>query len=66
MRVTVNGRERDVSARATVADLIAGLDLEQSGIAVACNEHVVPRSAYAEHELSQGDRVEIIKAVAGG
>jgi sulfur carrier protein len=66
MRVTVNGEERELRDGATVQELLALLGTAQSGIAVACNENVVRRSAYARHRLAQGDRVEIIKAVAGG
>jgi len=33
---------------------------------VAVNEGVVPRDAWGERELQEGDRVEIIRAVQGG
>ena len=66
MRVTVNGIERDVRDGATIADLLALLGVAPDGIAVACNDRVVRRALYGEHRVGQGDRVEIIKAVAGG
>jgi sulfur carrier protein len=37
-----------------------------SGIAIAVNATVVTRAAFATHALSEGDRIEIIRAVAGG
>ncbi|MGH7737552.1 MAG: sulfur carrier protein ThiS [Candidatus Tyrphobacter sp.] len=64
--MSVNGREREVPDEATIADLLGGLDASQSGIAIACNDRVVRCAAFAEHRLAPGDRVEIIKAVAGG
>jgi thiamine biosynthesis protein ThiS len=36
------------------------------GVAVACNDRVVRRGDYDRQRLSEGDRVEIIEAVAGG
>jgi sulfur carrier protein len=66
MRMTINGAERDVDDGATIATLLAGLDLRRDGIAVAVNDDVVPRTDHAAHQLRDGDRVEIIVAVAGG
>ena len=37
-----------------------------AGIAVAVNEHVIPRSRWQEHHIQPGDRVEIIHALMGG
>jgi sulfur carrier protein len=66
MRMTINGEERDVADGATIAAVLAGLDLRRDGIAVALNDDVVPRTEHAERTLHDGDRLEIIVAVAGG
>jgi thiamine biosynthesis protein ThiS len=66
MRMTINGEERVVDDGATIATLLAGLDLRRDGIAVAVNDDVVPRTDHAARRLRDGDRVEIIVAVAGG
>jgi sulfur carrier protein len=66
VKTTVNGEERDVPAGATLASLLEELGAPSNGIAVAKNECVVRRADYAEHRLAEGDRIEIIKAVAGG
>ncbi len=66
MRMTVNGEERDVGDGTTIASLLAELDLRRDGIAVAVNDDVVPRNEHAVRHLHDGDRVEIIVAVAGG
>ncbi len=66
MRVTVNGDLRELPDGLTVGSLLALLGTPQSGIAVARNERVVRRSEYHQHPVADGDRIEIIKAVAGG
>jgi sulfur carrier protein len=66
MRMTVNGAPREVTAGTTVAMLLAALDVRRDGIAVALNDDVVPRTEHASRELRDGDRIEIIVAVAGG
>ena len=43
-----------------------GLEPERSGIAVAVNGEVVPRSQWPVYELNDGDVVEIITAMQGG
>ena len=43
-----------------------GLEPERSGIAVAVNGEVVPRSQWPVYELHDGDVVEIITAMQGG
>jgi sulfur carrier protein len=66
MRLSVNGTEHDVAADATVAALLHGLSIRSDGIAVALNDEVVPRTEHATRTLHDGDRLEIIVAVAGG
>jgi len=36
------------------------------GVAVACNDAVVPRSEWTETFVSDGDRIEILVAAQGG
>jgi sulfur carrier protein len=66
MRLMVNGKEQDVAASVTVAGLLDTLALRRDGIAVALNDDVVPRAEHATRTLNDGDRLEIIVAVAGG
>lgn len=63
---TINGVARELRDGITVAELLVLLGKAPVGIAVACNESVVRRSDYAVRALSEGDRIEIIQAVAGG
>jgi sulfur carrier protein len=66
--IEVNGSPSDVPAGATVADLLATLDVPDGarGIAVAVDAEVVPRAEWPGFALADGARVEILTAVQGG
>jgi sulfur carrier protein len=66
MTITVNGQAHEIPDDTTVASLLALLALPTAGCAVARNDAVVPRSAHQTTILREGDRVEVIHAVAGG
>ncbi|MGI9120283.1 MAG: sulfur carrier protein ThiS [Acidimicrobiales bacterium] len=66
MNVVVNGEARSVAERASVDDLARALGASATGVAVAVNEEVVARSAWATTGLSDGDRVEVLGAMQGG
>ena len=66
MRLFVNGAEHEIAEGATVASLLVELAIRRDGTAVALNDDVVPRGAHATTTLREGDRLEIIVAVAGG
>ncbi len=66
MRVTVNDREREVADGATIRDLLAELGLDARAVVVERNGEVVPRVEAADTALADGDRLIVIRAVAGG
>ncbi len=66
MKLTINGEGRNFDAPMTVTGLLAALALEPRKIAVERNLEIVPRSAYAETPLADGDRIEIVQFVGGG
>jgi sulfur carrier protein len=66
LTATVNGTEKELADTTTLGELLASLGISLDGTAVAVNDAVVPRAAYAAHRLHDGDRVEIIRAVSGG
>jgi sulfur carrier protein len=65
MRVTVNGEQREISADRVDA-LLGELDYEGTHFAIALNYDVLPRSAWAETSLKNGDQIEIITPRQGG
>jgi sulfur carrier protein len=66
MRATVNGEVREIPDGYTVGALLALLGMARAGVAVAQNESVVRRSQFDSRPIADGDRIEIIIAVAGG
>ena len=66
MKATINGHLRDLPDELTVGALLELLGSPSRGIAVARNDRVVRRTEYDTDRLRDGDRVEIITAVAGG
>lgn len=66
MKVSINGQQHEIPDGLNVAELLEHLEAPGRGIAVAKNDRVVRRSAFADERVGEGDRIEIIKAVAGG
>ena len=66
MKITVNGEERVLAGDTTLLDLVRGLGLEKSPIAVEVNRAVVPKVRHRETRLAEGDRLEIVTLVGGG
>jgi sulfur carrier protein len=66
VRVWVNGEPAELPAGATVSDVVTGLCASPRGVAVALGREVIPRSAWTETVVAEGDRIEIVTAAAGG
>jgi thiamine biosynthesis protein ThiS len=65
-QITVNGADRTVPTTTTLPAVVAQLTDATTGIAVAVNNEVVPRSQWAGTVLQEGDAVEVITAMQGG
>ncbi|HEU4868675.1 MAG TPA: sulfur carrier protein ThiS [Actinomycetota bacterium] len=67
MKLKLNGEEHRLSAGASIPDVLGILGFEAArGVAVAVDGEVVPRSEWGEFALSDGMRVEVLRAVQGG
>ena len=65
--VEVNGEPRTVAAGTSLRALVEdAAGARPRHVAVALNGEVVPRSAWEEHGLADGDRVEVVTAIQGG
>ena len=64
--VTVNGKPRELEGPLSVAALLETLDIIPAQVAVAINGEVVPRSDWLRARVSDGDVVEVVRAVGGG
>jgi sulfur carrier protein len=68
MRVLLNGETAELAEGATVQAAVDSLELPASGrgLAVAVDAEVVPRTEWNRHELHEGARVEVLRAIQGG
>ena len=64
--ISLNGEERRVPERLSVAGLLEQIGLDRRKVAVERNEEIVPRSTYAETRLLEGDKLEIVHFIGGG
>jgi sulfur carrier protein len=66
MKLTVNGEPREAPDGATVAQVVATVTGQATGVAAAVNGEVVPRRSWPGTALQDGDQVEVVTAVQGG
>ena len=65
MKLRVNDKE--VETRATNLSLFSQeQNLPVTGIAIAVNNRMIPRTEWDSYALNEGDNILIIKAVCGG
>jgi len=66
VHVTVNGTDTEVARGASVDDLLVQLGLDGRWVVVERNREPMLRRDLATTVLVDGDRVELVRAVAGG
>ncbi|NUM80432.1 sulfur carrier protein ThiS [bacterium] len=67
MNVKVNGKIYEFTDAKNIIGILERFDIRQlSGIAVALNDSVVPKSEFEKILIKDGDVVEIIRATQGG
>jgi sulfur carrier protein len=67
MFVNLNGKTHEIKLGLTLINLIEELGLaERKAIAIALNGEVLKREDYAGIVLSEGDSLEIVRAIGGG
>lgn len=64
--MTANGKIYEVPARTTVAGFIRHRDLDPQFVVVEHNGEPLERARYEDVRLDDGDRLELVRAVAGG
>ena len=65
MNIFINQETRELPEGSTLADALKVWDTP-AVFAAAVNLQFVPRAAYAQHRLAEGDRIEIIAPITGG
>ena len=67
MKISINGKIKvfytDIL---TFESLVKELNLVGKRFAIEKNGEIIPKSHFADHQLSNGDKLEIIGAVGGG
>jgi sulfur carrier protein len=66
MTITVNGESVDISAAKTIAELVEDYELPPQSILVEHNGLALHRREWRDRSLTEGDRIEFIRVVAGG
>lgn len=66
LRITANGREFELDGTSTVAGFVRSRGLDPRYVVVERNGEPLERARYEEVELADGDRLELVRAVAGG
>jgi sulfur carrier protein len=66
MTISLNGERVNVREAKTIAELIDRYQLPPQSILVEHNGLAVHRYEWAGRSLAEGDRVELIRVVAGG
>lgn len=66
MLVTINGEARTIAAAVSVETLLGDLGVDSRKVAVERNLEIVPKSAYGQTLIQDGDRLEIVHFIGGG
>jgi sulfur carrier protein len=69
MHFVLNGQSREfpqLVPGANLQDLITDLNLKGDRVAVEHNGTIIPRVEWANTNLSEGDRLEVVHFVGGG
>ena len=66
MQITVNGEGRVFDGPLHVAGLLERLGLDARKVAIERNLEIVPKSAYAQTAIAEGDRLEIVHFICCG
>ncbi len=64
--ITLNGKPHALDGQTNVTSLLAVLSINPKQVAVAINGEVVPRGTWTDAKVTEGDAVEIVRAVGGG
>ncbi len=66
MWVKANGDDVELADGASLTDLLDALGVGRRGVIVERNGEPVPRAEMEATVLADGDRLELVRAVAGG
>lgn len=66
MNIQLNDQLLPLTAGQTLLGLLQAQGADRPGVAVAVNQHIIPRSNWGKHVLQNGDVLDLFQAIAGG
>ncbi len=66
MDLIINGEKKYFDKSVTLIDLLSSYDLPSNKVAIEHNLEIVPKSAYKNWVLRDGDKLEIVHFIGGG
>jgi sulfur carrier protein len=66
LQITLNGDTHEIAGPVTVAELLAGLNIDARRVAVEHNLVVLKRPMFDTTMVREGDQIEIVNFVGGG
>jgi len=66
LTILANGKPRPVADDATIVDFLRELGWKPEWVVVEHNGEPVERARLGDRHLADGDRLEVVRAVAGG
>ena len=66
MKIFLNGEEKILETKMTIAELVEKFELDVKKIAVENNYEIILPEEFEGNILSEGDRVEIVHFIGGG
>ena len=66
MNVWVNGERAEVNGLTTVAELADHYGLQPKSVLIEHNQTALHQREWPECKLTEGDRIEFVRVVAGG
>nr|WP_113869458.1 sulfur carrier protein ThiS [Brenneria salicis]NMN93378.1 sulfur carrier protein [Brenneria salicis ATCC 15712 = DSM 30166]RBP57711.1 sulfur carrier protein ThiS [Brenneria salicis ATCC 15712 = DSM 30166]RLM28722.1 sulfur carrier protein ThiS [Brenneria salicis ATCC 15712 = DSM 30166] len=66
MNVTLNDQMIVLDEALTLEALLTQINRLQPGTALAVNQTIIPRSAWAQHQVQDGDDILLFQVIAGG
>ncbi|MCK5892879.1 MAG: sulfur carrier protein ThiS [Endozoicomonadaceae bacterium] len=66
MNITVNNKPYHSENTLSLSQLLINLAIDDKGTAVALNKDIISRNQWDCQTLSDGDKIIVIKATAGG
>jgi sulfur carrier protein len=66
MIIWVNGEQKEYEEKVTLGEVLVKLSLEGKVMAAAVNMQIVKQDMWSLHQLSEGDKLELLDFVGGG